>query len=161
MNEIETKAREIEGLLDEEIRLERELAGALAAQGEALLQGAPEGLERSSRTLGETFEAVRVAARERRRATDEIATILGRRSGAALRDLLGEVPSPWRGTLEERRRSLSQARRESTARGARNASLARASLDAIASVRGLVDRAATHAEGPEAPPPLRRLDRRA
>jgi hypothetical protein len=161
MNEIETKARKIEGLLDEEIRLERDLAAALAAQGEALLGGSPEDLEKASRSLGEKFEAVRRAALERRRATDEIAGLLGRRSGSALRELLAAVPAPLRDSLDERRKSLTKARRESTNRGARNAALARASLDAIASVRGLVDRAAAKADGTDAAPLLARVDRRA
>lgn len=159
MNPIETKAREIEGLLDEEIRLERDLAEALHAQGDALLRGTAEDLEQTSRALGETFEAVRTAARRRRSATDEIAALLGRDAGAPLRELLSRAEDPWRDPLEARRLSLARARRESTARGARNASLARASLDAIASVRGLVDRAAAEAGGGEAP--LRRLDRKA
>lgn len=135
--------------LEAAIRAEEELDGLLARQEEALKKGAADEVLATSLALEPAYESLRDAMEGCRSAVLEIDQVLGLARGTPLRTVLGELPREVAPDLVDRRDRLVAVRRRARRRSARNATLARASLEAIQTVRGLLsgDAAPTVAVG--------------
>ncbi|MFG0316026.1 MAG: flagellar export chaperone FlgN [Planctomycetota bacterium JB042] len=124
--------------LEAAIRAEEQLDTLLSRQEEALKKGAADEVLETSAALEPAYEALREAMEGCRHAVLEIDERLGLARGTPLRGVLKEIPAELSPTLAERRDRLVAVRRRARRRSARNATLARASLDAIRTVRGLL-----------------------
>lgn len=147
MTEHATTLPELVLRLDEAIQAEERLGVCLHAQEQALLAGVPAGIDTVNAGLDEAQRALAAAARECRTVLAEAAGDLGLPPRTRLKDLMERLPAGAAAELEERRRRLRDVRRVTRERSSRNAAIARCSLDAIATVRGILGRAA--------PPPAR------
>lgn len=159
MNDLAGKVAALEQHLDQAIRLEQELSQSLGSQERALLDGAIDRIHTANKALDQVFAGLRRVSDECRMAITELDEELGLVNGpggAPLGELIETLPDGMASTLAERRNDLKNARKDARRQTARNAAIARTSLDTIASVRGIVGGAVTG--GGSNPSPTSRLD---
>ncbi|MBI4880478.1 MAG: hypothetical protein HY812_12585 [Planctomycetes bacterium] len=142
MNGLKAKVTALEKRLDDAIRAEAALTATLKDQQRALLGGAVEQVLAANHALDGVYEELRVVAGGCRQALAALVDDLGLDAGAPLAQALARLPRDLAPQLKERRERLVGARRQARLLAARNSSAARASLDAITAVRGILARAA-------------------
>lgn len=148
--------------LDEAIEVERNLARRLAEQETALLGGAVEEIQCANAALDRVYQELREVSTSCTRAVAELYTDLGLLLGSPLRQVIERLPADEAPGLREQSSRLQQARDAARRQSARNATIARTSLDAIASVRGILSEAAQDPEaGAYVASSTSRLDARA
>lgn len=124
------------------VAVERRLKEAFDAQHDALRAGDPERITRTTAELDERVEELRRESERLRATIDDLAAQVGLAPGSRLLDIARAHPDPDAGrSLMEIRSLLARARREARSGAAINAQLARASLEAVQSVRGILVRA--------------------
>jgi len=124
--------------LEAAITAERDLGERLAAQETALQSGGPDDVLDASRALEPAYDALRDAMEVCRSAVRVIDDQLGISKETPLRDVIRQLPEESVPPLNERRDELVRARRQAREQSAKNAILARVSLDAIRSVKNIM-----------------------
>jgi len=161
VKDLTAKVKALERHLDRAIRVEAELAGTLRCQERAMLRGAADQVTQANQALDGVYHELKSVADHCRRAVADLHSDLGLHFGAPLADVIARLPQGLAPKLAERRERLSRARGQAHLQVSRNSALARSSLDAIASVRGILSRALQAPEAANATVPLSRLDARA
>lgn len=124
--------------LESAIRAEEELDRLLSRQEEALRASSADEVLATSLALEPAYEALREAMESCRTAVTEIDGVLGLATQTPFRAMLNELPDHVAPSIADRRDRLVAVRRRARRRSAQNATLARASLDAIGTVRDLL-----------------------
>ncbi len=159
MSDLRARVAALEGRLDEAIRVEATLAATLKDQQRALLGGAVEQVLAANRALDGVYDELRAVAGRCQEALAPLLADLGMTASEPLLQAIGRLPRDLAPPLQERRERLLGARRQARLLAARNSSAARASLDAIAALRGILTGSAgeTH-PGEDGGSSLARLD---
>jgi len=159
MNGIQSRVAALKKNLEAALEIEQRLARELANQADALLARGPSTVIEASRALDEVYHELRSTSDSCRSAMAQIEDELGSEPGAPLRAIIDNLPTELRGQLEAPREALKSARVNTRRQSARNAAMARAQLDAMATVRGIVGRACEESSNtPSSHSPLSRLD---
>ena len=162
MNKLREKVACLRENLEAAILVEQELANKLRGQEKALLEGVAEQIHAANSALDRVYDELRLVAETCRRAVAELHVDLDLTMGASLGKVIASLPRSLAPELEGSSRRLRKARVTARSQSSRNATIARTSLDAIASVRGILGmtRAEQHGTGSGAPS-LSRLDAQA
>lgn len=137
---------------------EQSMEKSLLQQEKALSVGDADHIVALNATLDEQLIQLRASGEELRADVDDLAAELGLRRGTPVAEVLRSHPDPrFSIELASARNALVRVRRAVRAAASRNGSLARASLSAISSVRGILSRALA-GEMPSAAATFSRLD---
>lgn len=155
MNPLQAAAERLRARLDAAITAEGRLAETLVTQERALLCGKVDEILATSAALDSVYAELREVSNACRDALFELAPDSG--PELKLAAVLKRLPPLLADPLSERRTRLLTARRERARRVERNALIARVSLDAAASTRGVIARSIGAGAGAS---PLSQLDAR-
>lgn len=162
MTTLQRLCEALESRLDSAIAIEQQLGRKLGEQEGALLRGETARILALNSELDRFLVDLKQTSFECRVAAAELLAALDLPDRTALKDAIAELPTALGQPLLARRTQLVAARKAAREASAKNAAIARTSLDAIASVRSILSQAAGGETGASTQPaPLSRLDARA
>ncbi|MFH0945862.1 MAG: hypothetical protein V2A76_11745 [Planctomycetota bacterium] len=162
MNKLREKVAHLRENLEAAIMVEQELAERLRGQEKAMLEGVADQIHAANSALDRVYDELRQVAETCRRAVADLHVDLDLTMGVSLGKVIASLPQNLVPELEGSSRRLRQARVTARSQSSRNVTIARTSLDAIASIRGIfgaahADQGGTHNSSPS----LSRLDAQA
>lgn len=148
--------------LEEVLRVETDLERQLVDHEQALLHGDPAAIQALNLGLDALLVELRSSAEELRADTADLARALGLPTDSKLQDVIRSLPdAQLAAELRGVHTRLARTRRTTRSASSKNAAIARTSLDAIASVRGILGRMLGGGSGATEHNPLSRLDTKA
>ncbi len=120
------------------LNVEEELTERLRSQGAALAGGSPDAILAASQALDAVYSELKRVSYECRDALFELLEVEGLPASTALPAVMKHLPAEQVERIHEPTRRLRRTRRAARELSMQNAAVARSSLDAIATVRGIV-----------------------
>lgn len=158
MSELSLKVERLREQLLLALEIEEELAARLRSQSDALLAGAPDDIMSASRALDSVYSELKRVSCECREALCQLLDEKGLPDSTVLSAAMQHLPREQVERIDEPTRRLRHARREARDLSMKNASIARSSLDAIATVRSIVSASIADAAPKALRASLSRLD---